>query len=81
MIKSPAGLFLQAQKNPFSRVVFTTGAPIGTRTLDPLIKSQLLYHLSYQSIYGNTSIVPVKSLTGSPYGIRTRVCMRERHVS
>ncbi len=24
------------------------GGPAGTRTLDPLIKSQLLYHLSYR---------------------------------
>ena len=26
-----------------------TGRPAGTRTLDPLIKSQLLYQLSYRS--------------------------------
>lgn len=29
------------------------GAAGGTRTLDPLIKSQLLYHLSYRGIWWN----------------------------
>ena|GEM_PF-2173225 len=27
------------------------GDPAGARTLDPLIKSQLLYHLSYRAIF------------------------------
>jgi hypothetical protein len=30
---------------------FVTGVPAETRTLDPLIKSQLLYQLSYGDIY------------------------------
>ena len=28
----------------------------GTRTLDPLIKSQLLYHLSYRPVYGAANL-------------------------
>jgi hypothetical protein len=41
---------LQGQKKGDKSEFFghvSTGDPVGTRTLDPLIKSQLLYQLSY----------------------------------
>ena len=43
------GIILVKIKNPGSPKtvgVFVVGAPSGTRTRGPLIKSQLLYHLS-----------------------------------
>jgi hypothetical protein len=33
----------------FTRLYFYYCGPAGTRTLDPLIKSQLLYQLSYKT--------------------------------
>ena len=41
------------------------GAPTGTRTQDPLIKSQLLYQLSYWCIYGKDTR-RAKAKTGNP---------------
>ena len=37
---------IRQKKNPEITRGFISGAPPGTRTLGPLIKSQLLYHLS-----------------------------------
>ena len=36
---------------PFATKTLTTGAPSGIRTRDPLIKSQVLYRLSYGGLY------------------------------
>ena len=42
------------QKKPIektiARMVFSIGAPAGTRIPDPLIKSQMLYRLSYRGV-------------------------------
>ena len=34
----------------YTRISYKSGVSEGTRTLDPLIKSQLLYRLSYRDI-------------------------------
>jgi hypothetical protein len=44
-----------ANKNGFKAIsyetIYFTGGSAGTRTLDPLIKSQLLYQLSYKTLF------------------------------
>ena len=40
---------------------FVSGGRAGTRTLDPLIKSQLLYQLSYASRTATGNIIDIKS--------------------
>ena len=49
------------------------GAPTGTRTQDPLIKSQLLYQLSYWCIYGKDT-QRAKAKTGNPQITRFAWC-------
>ena len=40
-------IYKEKRSNTFvSNLYFSNGTPLGTRTLDPLIKSQLLYQLS-----------------------------------
>ena len=38
-----------------------SGVLAGTRTLDPLIKSQLLYQLSYQDIYASSYVIILRA--------------------
>ncbi len=40
----------EIEKTTFDRMSFFLGAPAGTRIPDPLIKSQMLYQLSYRGI-------------------------------
>ena len=49
--RAGGALFCQRQKNVGAKfALLRRGAPTGTRTRDPLIKSQLLYQLSYWCI-------------------------------
>ena len=69
--------FYFAQKQKTVVVVTTTayflnGAGDGTRTRDLLITSQLLYQLSYTSIFN------IFNLNGDPEGARTLDLQRDR---
>ena len=48
-----------------------TGARIGTRTLGPLIKSQLLYHLSYPSSMFIVTLTQYQCKASSNYLYKT----------
>ena len=56
-----------AQKNTPCSVCFYRGGRTGTRTLDPLIKSQLLYQLSYASKTVTIEIIEYFPLNASFY--------------
>ncbi len=88
-METSAGLFLCGwfwqRKKPYANGVRLFGAPAGTRILDPLIKSQMLYQLSYghlsAALYSFNIIANERKIVN--YNLRrTAVCRKiDSHVT
>ena len=79
LMSESRGLFIDCSQEPdymrYSQCLqgfssLATGRSAGIRTLDPLIKSQLLYQLSYTSMMPGPQTGPVQK-NGASEGIRT----------